>query len=100
MFSYRYPNRDTFLATRAVWSVDITPGTTKTVLNQLVIGFHIHIHMGIGEGTHGFTIVQVATGLRGRGEEINFYLIIHSLKPLGPTLSLERKTKYVTSFSG
>ena len=78
MFPDRHSNRDTLLATRAVRSINIASGATKTVLNQLVIGSHVHVHMGIGKRANRLAVIQVTAGLGSGSKKVEFYLIVHA----------------------
>ena len=77
----RNPDRDALLAVRAVRPVNIASGTAKTVLNQLVIGVHVHVHMGIRKRANRFAVIQVAARLGRGSKEIEFYLIVHEPEP-------------------
>ena len=73
----KYAHRNTFLAVRAVRSVNVSTGATKSMLDQLVVGLHVHVHMWIGKCANRLPVVQITAWLRGGCKEIEFYLIVH-----------------------
>ena len=75
----RDAHRDAFAALGAMRAVNITAGTPKTVLNQVVIGAHVHIHVWIGKRADGLAVVEITARFRRRGEKVEFDLIVHAL---------------------
>ena len=47
------------------------------MLDQLVVGFHIHVHMGVRKGADRLPAFKITTGLRGGSEKVQFGVIVH-----------------------
>ena len=92
----RDPHRYALLALRAVRPVDIPPRAPKAVPDQLVIGIHVHVHMGIGESADRFPVLQITAGLGSGSKKVEFCLVVHRFQMQIRYLILDPKCRLVT----
>ena len=91
------------MATGAMRAIDVTAGSSETMLNQLIVGLHIHIDMRIRKSAYGVPVIQVATRLSYRCEKYQFSMIVHyqmtiSLEYILSKKSLDGKSAYVEKY--
>jgi hypothetical protein len=57
------------MATGAMGAIDVTTRSSESMLNQVIVGLHIHIDMRVGKSANGVPVIQVAARLGYRCEK-------------------------------